>query len=105
MNVDIFRAIDPPVVVVVWSYPGLSAVDMERRVLIIHERASGSVVNDIERMESESLPEAGVIRSYFHPRTTTAAAIAQLNRRPNEATSLNRLSLRVLNGMPPSLRS
>src|SRR5579884_2980155 len=79
MNADIFPAIDLPVVVVVWSYPGLSAVDMERRVVIIHERASGSVVNDIEHMESESLPGAGVIRFYFHPGTTTAGAIAQLN--------------------------
>jgi multidrug efflux pump subunit AcrB len=79
MNADIFPAIDLPVVVVVWSYPGLSAVDMERRVVIIDERASGSVVNDIEHMESESLAGAGVIRFYFHPGTITAAAIAQLN--------------------------
>jgi multidrug efflux pump subunit AcrB len=79
MNADIFPAIDLPVVVVVWSYPGLSAVDMERRVVIIDERASGSVVNDIEHMESESLAGAGVIRFYFHPGTITATAIAQLN--------------------------
>jgi multidrug efflux pump subunit AcrB len=79
MNADIFPAIDLPVVVVVWSYPGLSAVDMERRVVIIDERASGSVVNDIEHMESESLAGAGVIRFYFHAGTTTATAIAQLN--------------------------
>jgi multidrug efflux pump subunit AcrB len=79
MNADIFPAIDLPVVVVVWSYPGLSAVEMERRVVIIDERASGSVVNDIEHMESESIAGAGVIRFYFHAGTTTAAAIAQLN--------------------------
>ena len=29
MNVDIFPAIDIPVVMVVWNYPGLSAIDME----------------------------------------------------------------------------
>src|SRR2546421_3076057 len=79
MNADIFPAIDIPVVVVVWSYPGLSAVDMERRVVIIDERASGSTVNDIEHIESESIAGAGVIRFYFHPGTTTASAIAQLN--------------------------
>ena len=28
-----------PVVIVVWGYPGLSAIDMERRVVIISERA------------------------------------------------------------------
>jgi len=32
MNVDIFPAINLPVVMVVWSYPGLDAVDMERRL-------------------------------------------------------------------------
>src|SRR5579871_5999924 len=30
MNVDIFPAINIPVVMVVWSYPGLKAIDMER---------------------------------------------------------------------------
>ena len=30
MNKDIFPSIDIPVVIVVWSYPGLSAEDMER---------------------------------------------------------------------------
>ncbi len=35
MNADIFPAIDLPVVIVVWNYPGLSAIDMERRVVII----------------------------------------------------------------------
>ena len=48
MNADIFPAIDMPVVIVVWSYPGLSAFDMERRVVIISERAMSTTVNDIE---------------------------------------------------------
>ena len=39
MVVDIFPNIDIPVVVVVWSYPGLPAEDMERRVVFISERA------------------------------------------------------------------
>src|SRR5262249_974173 len=38
MNVDIFPAINLPVVIVVWNYPGLSATDMERRVILISER-------------------------------------------------------------------
>jgi len=33
MLVDIFPVIDLPVVGVVWSYTGLSAEDMERRVV------------------------------------------------------------------------
>ncbi len=35
MNVDIFPAINIPVVMMVWSYPGLSAIDMERRVVTL----------------------------------------------------------------------
>jgi multidrug efflux pump subunit AcrB len=78
MNIDIFPAIDMPVVIMVWNYPGLSAIDMERRVVIISERATASVVNDIEHMESESIAGAGLIKIYFHPGATTAAGIAQM---------------------------
>ena len=79
MNADIFPAIDMPVVIVVWAYPGLSAFDMERRVVIISERAMSTTVNDIEHLESESIAGAGIIRVYFHPGTTTAAGIAQIS--------------------------
>ena len=79
MNADIFPAIDMPVVIVVWGYPGLSAIDMERRVVIISERAMSTTVNDIEHMESESIAGAGIVRVYFHPGTTTAAGIAQIS--------------------------
>ena len=78
MNADIFPAIDMPVVIVVWGYPGLSAIDMERRVVIISERAMSTTVNDIEHMESESIAGAGIVRVYFHPGATTAAGIAQI---------------------------
>ncbi|MFL5292593.1 MAG: efflux RND transporter permease subunit [Myxococcales bacterium] len=37
MKTDILPAIDIPVVIVVWSYPGLSAEDMERRVVFISD--------------------------------------------------------------------
>ncbi|MEA2648682.1 MAG: hypothetical protein QOG61_1117 [Candidatus Binataceae bacterium] len=78
MNADIFPVIDMPVVIVVWGYPGLSAIDMERRVVIISERAMSTTVNDIEHMESESIAGAGIVRVYFHAGTTTAAGIAQI---------------------------
>ncbi len=78
MNADIFPAIDIPVVVMIWNYPGLSAVDMERRVVLITERALTSIVNDIDHMESTSMAGAGVIRVYFHPGETVAGGIAQM---------------------------
>ena len=39
MRTDVLPTIDLPVVSVVWNYPGLSAEDMERRVVYITERS------------------------------------------------------------------
>jgi len=56
MIVDIFPTIDIPVVYVAWSYNGLSAEDMERRVVLVSERAYSTTVNGIDHIESRSLP-------------------------------------------------
>jgi multidrug efflux pump subunit AcrB len=79
MVVDIFPAIDIPVVAVVWNYPGLSAQDMERRVVLISERGFSTTVNGIERIESESIPGIGILKIYFQPGAEIGAAIAQIS--------------------------
>ena len=79
MTVDIFPVIDIPVVVVVWIYPGLSAQDMERRVVLISERGYSTTVNGISRIESQSIPGIGLLRVYFQPGTDIGAAIAQIS--------------------------
>jgi multidrug efflux pump subunit AcrB len=79
MTVDIFPVIDIPVVAVVWTYPGLSAQDMERRVVLISERAFSTTVNGISRIESQSIPGVGLLRVYFQPGTEIGAAIAQIS--------------------------
>ena len=79
MVVDIFPAIDIPVVAVVWAYPGLPAEDMERRVVLISERAYSTTVNGIERIESESIPGVGLLKVYFQPGADIGAAIAQIS--------------------------
>ncbi len=79
MNVDIFPAINLPVVMVVWSYPGLNAVDMERRLVIISERAYSTTVDGIEHIESESILGIGILKVYFQPGTDIGAAIAQID--------------------------
>ncbi|MCL5125193.1 MAG: efflux RND transporter permease subunit, partial [Deltaproteobacteria bacterium] len=78
MMVDIFPAIDIPVVVVVWNYPGLSPEDIERRIVLISERAYSTTVNGIQRIESESIPSIGILKVYFYPGTEIGAAIAQI---------------------------
>jgi multidrug efflux pump subunit AcrB len=79
MIVDIFPVIDIPVVVVVWNYPGLSPEDMERRIVLISERAYSTTVNGISRIESQSIPGTGVLKVYFQPGTEIGAAISQIS--------------------------
>ncbi len=79
MIVDILPAIDIPVVMVVWNYPGLSPEDMERRVVIISERAYSTTVNGIERIESQSIAGTGLLKIYFQPGTDLGTAIAQVS--------------------------
>ena len=79
MIVDIFPVIDIPVVIVVWNYPGLSPEDMERRVVIIAERAYSTTVNGISRIESQSIPGVGMLKVYFHRGADIGAAISQIS--------------------------
>src|SRR5437016_12760885 len=79
MQTDILPAIDIPVVAVIWSYPGLPAEDMERRVVLISERAYSTTVNGIERIESQSIPGVGLLKVYFQPGADIGAAIAQIS--------------------------
>jgi len=79
MIVDIFPVIDIPVVVVVWNYPGLAPEDMERRIVLISERAYSTTVNGISRIESQSIPGTGVLKVYFQPGTEIGAAISQIS--------------------------
>src|SRR3954464_10570032 len=65
MVVDFFPKIDIPVVFVDWNYPGLSAEEMERRVVIISERAYSTTVNGIDRIESNCIPGIGLVKVFF----------------------------------------
>src|SRR5260221_1499138 len=79
MPVDIFPAIDIPVVTVIWSYSGLSPTEMQNRIVTVSERAFTTTVNGIEHIESVSLRGVAITRLYFHPTVPIEAAIAQVN--------------------------
>ena len=79
MVVDFFPKIKIPVVLVAWNYPGLSAEEMERRIVIISERAYSTTVNGIERIESNCIPGIGLVKVYFQEGSDIGAAIAQIN--------------------------
>ncbi len=76
--VDIFPNIGIPVVAVVWTYDGLPADDMSKRVIYYYERTLTTQVNDIEHIESQSMPRYGVVKIFFQPSVNINAALAQV---------------------------
>jgi multidrug efflux pump subunit AcrB len=88
MPKDVFPTINIPVVIVVWNYPGLQAEDMERRVVLITERALSTTVNGISRLESQSIPGIGIVKVYFEQGADIGGAIAQIASVTNTATRI-----------------
>jgi multidrug efflux pump subunit AcrB len=76
--VDIFPTIDIPVVTVIYQYNGISAEEMERRIVTVAERSISSYVNDIEHIESQSLKGISLVKIFFQPDAKIEAAVAQL---------------------------
>jgi multidrug efflux pump subunit AcrB len=78
MAIDIFPAINIPVLSVLWSYGGLSPKEMDERVVTLAERVYSSYVNDIEHIESQSLNGLSIIKVYFQPDGNLESGIAQI---------------------------
>ena len=93
MPTDIFPDIKIPVISVVWTYRGLDPDDMAGRVTYYYERQLSSSVNDIEHIESQSLPGLGIIKIFFQPTVDIRTATAQV-------TSLSQT---VLKQLPPGI--
>jgi multidrug efflux pump subunit AcrB len=93
MPVDIFPKMDIPVCSVVWTYAGMSAQDIQNRILTLHERQMASLVDDIARIEATSYEGVGVEKVYLHEGADVTRAISQL------ASS----ALVVLKYMPPNI--
>src|SRR5690349_19032496 len=77
--IDISPNINIPVVSVVFSYTGLSPDDMSGRVVTFYERALTTSVNDVEHIESQSIPNYGIIKIFFQPSVNINAALAQVS--------------------------
>src|ERR1700679_3942650 len=90
---DIFTDIRIPVIAVVWTYRGMSPDDMAGRVIYYYERQLSTAVNDIEHIESQSLPGVGIVKIFFQPTVDIRTATAQV-------TSLSQT---VLEQMPPGI--
>lgn len=75
---DIFPDIGIPVVAAVWTYNGLPPGDMSGRIIYYYERSLTTQVNDIQHIESQSLPGYGVVKIFFQPKVNINTAIAQI---------------------------
>src|ERR1700683_4145589 len=78
MPVDIFPAINIPVISVIWTYTGLLPSDMEKRIVLICERAMTTTVDDIQHIQSRTYPGVSVIRVYFQLNVHVELAFAQV---------------------------
>ncbi|HEY1945631.1 MAG TPA: efflux RND transporter permease subunit [Bryobacteraceae bacterium] len=76
--VDIFPAINIPVISVVWSYTGLVPTEMANRIVSIFERSLTTSVGNIEHIESQSLNGVSVVKIFFQPNANTDSAISEV---------------------------
>ncbi len=89
--VDVLPNINIPVVSVIWSYNGLSAQEIANRITQVNERSVTTTVNDIEHIESQTLPGIAVVKIYFQPNVNIEMALSQVVS----------VSQSVLKNMPP----
>lgn len=85
---DVLPNVDIPVVVVVWTYTGLDTTDMTSRITTYSEFSLSNNVNNINRMESQTLPGVTVERIYFDPGVSIDLAIAQVVSATNSVRSV-----------------
>ncbi|SOT43457.1 efflux RND transporter permease subunit [Burkholderia cenocepacia] len=75
--VDVLPAINIPVISVIWNYNGFSATEMTNRITSVHERVLTTTVNNIQHVESTSLPGIAVVKVFLQPGANVQTAIAQ----------------------------
>ncbi|MGO9640438.1 MAG: efflux RND transporter permease subunit [Candidatus Acidiferrales bacterium] len=86
---DIFPSINIPVVSILWNYAGLSAQELNNRIVTPHERVVTTTVDNIEHIESQTLNGVAVEKIFFHPGANVSTAISQV-------TSVSQTILRAL---------
>ncbi len=90
MPIDMFPAINIPMVVVATFYNGMPPEQIETDITSRFERQF-TLASGVEHIESRSLPGASVIRVYFQPGTNADSAVA----------SVSNLAMAQLRRLPP----
>jgi CzcA family heavy metal efflux pump len=88
---DIFPNIGIPVIGVAFTYTGLSPDELGSRMIAPYERFLTTTVNDVEHVESVSMPGLGIVKIFFQPNVDIRLATAQV-------TSVSQSAIRQ---MPP----
>lgn len=91
---DVLPNVNIPVVVIVWTYQGLDTTDMASRITTYSEYSLSNNVNNISRMESQTIQGYTVEKVWFDPSVSIDLAIAQV------VSSVN--SIRAV--MPPGVQ-
>jgi multidrug efflux pump subunit AcrB len=78
MPVDIFPAINIPVVGVAFQFGGLPASEISGRIITPFQRILTTTVDNIEHIESTSLPGTGTVKIYFQPSVDIRLAASQI---------------------------
>jgi multidrug efflux pump subunit AcrB len=86
---DIFPNIGIPVIGVAFTYTGLSPDDMGGRIMAPYERILSTTVNDVEHVESQSMPGLGIAKIFFQPNVDIRLATAQV-------TSISQTAIRQM---------
>src|SRR6202007_373496 len=90
---DILPEINIPIASIIWTYNGLDADDMSKRIIGICERALSTTVNNIQSTQSQSYSGVGVIKVNFQPNVQIDLAIAQVTA----------LAQSILRQLPPGI--
>ena len=91
---DVLPVVDIPVVVIVWTYTGLDTTDMASRITTYSEYSLSNNVNNIARLESQTIQGYTTEKVWFDPSVSIDLAIAQV------VSSVN--SIRAV--MPPGVQ-
>jgi CzcA family heavy metal efflux pump len=94
MRTDIFPEIDIPVVTMIWTYKGMDAEELEKRITTFSEYAISGNVSDIKKVESQTLSGVSVIKIFFHQGANVGVAVAQVT---SAAQAIRQI-------MPPSVQ-
>ena len=91
---DIFPNIDIPQITVIWSYSGLPAKEMEKRITTFSEFVM-AVVNDVKSIDSQTTSGAAVIKISFQPQVRIDSAMSQVG------AAVNSIRFRMPQGVNP----